>query len=329
MLYLAAAVTGTACAHRTTPATATGQAMGGEVRVVVRCPSVADHPACLAAAVAARAEVERIEALATDWGTEGEIARLNATGGPVNLSPEVGRMLDVGLRLARATDGAFDPTVGALWGLWDFEAGAAPTDEALAERLPRVGWRALHVEGGRAWLDAPGVGVTLGALAQGEAAAAALATIPTAWEAMVDVSGDVAVRGAWTIGVQHPRRPRGELMAEVRVRDALLITSGDYNQGFESAGEWMHHVLDPRTGRPARGAVCATVVARAAALADGLATALMVTGPDDALVSAFDAWALVPTPSGVLELGQRAAGVVSVSVVAAPSPSELSSSPPR
>ena len=136
-------------------------------------------------------------------------------------------------------------------------------------------------------------------------------------DALVDVSGDIAARGAWQVGLQHPRRPRGELIAKVLLTDAVLTTSGDYERYFEQDDKRMHHVLDPRTGRPGRGAISATVVSADGAVADGLATALLVLGPDAVVVQSLDAWALVVDPAGVVhELGERDNHVSAVEILA-------------
>lgn len=297
------------------PATVTGEAMGGALRVVVRCPR-AEHAACLAAGVAAREEVLRLEALATDWKPEGQISALNAHAGQgaVPVSGEVAELLRTSLALAEASGGAFDPTVGALWRLWDFEAGRVPTEAERAEAVARVGWQRLTLGPEGAALADPGMAVTLGGVAQGYAAQAALGQIPARWEALVDVSGDVAVRGAWTIELQHPRRPRGEAFAAVTLRDAVLVTSGDYERAFVRDGVRYHHVLDPRTGLPSTGAMSATAVHPRGDVADGLATALMITGPDTGLAEGLGAWALLFTEAGVVERGDRAAGAHQVTV---------------
>ncbi len=294
--------------------------MGGDLRVVVRCASRAEHPACLDEAMAARERVEQLHGLATDWSPEGEVFRLNAAAGgdSVPVSADVEQMLRASLRLAEATNGAFDPTINALWGLWDFEAGRAPTAEELGERLPLVDFRGLQIGQGEARLARVGMSVSLGGIAQGWAAAEALELVPGR-EAIVDVSGDIAARGTWTVGLQHPRRPRGELLATLVLVDAVLTTSGDYERFFDLDGQRMHHILDPRTGRPGRGASSATVVSTDGAVADGLATALLVLGPDEGVVRSLAAWALVVDPSGVIhELGDRGGHVREVKVLATP-----------
>lgn len=321
---LAAALLAAGCPTRRTPvpdgpvdAVVTGAAMGGDLRIVVRCPSRDEHPACLDEALGARARVEQLHALATDWTPEGEVYRLNAAAGvqAVAIGPDVEAMLRASLRLAEATGGAFDPTINALWGLWDFESGRAPTADQLDERLSLVDFRGLTVGDGEARLARAGMSVSLGGIAQGWAAVEALRLVPQR-EAIVDVSGDIAARGVWTVGLQHPRRPRGEPLAAVTLADAVLTTSGDYERFFEVDGQRMHHVLDPRTGQPGRGASSATVVSTDGAVADGLATALLVLGPDEDVVRSLGAWALVVDPSGVIhELGDRGEHVRDVEIL--------------
>ncbi len=295
-----------------------GEAMGGPLAVTIRCPADAAEAACRAHAEAARAEVQRVETLATDWRPEGEIARLNAAAGqgPQPVSPEIAELLRTALRVSALTDGAFDVTINALWGLWDWDGHRLPDPARLAERLPLVGWRGLHVEGATAWLDRPGASVTLGGIAQGYGAARALALIPEP-EAMVDVSGDIALRGSWRVGVQHPRAEHGALVAALTATDTVLVTSGDYEHGFVEDGVLYHHILDPRTGMPGRGAMSVTVAHPDGATCDALSTALMVLGPDPRPVEALGAWALLVLPDGrLVEMGDRGEAIRDVELAA-------------
>ncbi|MGD2116258.1 MAG: FAD:protein FMN transferase, partial [Acidobacteriota bacterium] len=74
-----------------------------------------------------------------------------------------------------------------------------------------------------------------------------------------------------------------DLLAVLALRDGSLSTSGDYERYFVLDGVRYHHVLDPRTGRPARGVRSATVVCADPVLADALSTALMVLGVEKSL----------------------------------------------
>jgi thiamine biosynthesis lipoprotein len=86
----------------------------------------------------------------------------------------------------------------------------------------------------------------------------------------------------WLVGVRHPTRPDRRL-AEIRLRDRALATSGSWAQSFVYGGRRLGHILDPRTGRPAEGVLSTTVVAPSAALADALSTAFYVMGPQKSL----------------------------------------------
>lgn len=284
-------------------AVVTGESMGGDVRIVVRCPSAAQHARCLAEALAARAEIERLHALATDWTAEGEVYQLDQAAGSgawTPLSADVRAMLVTAERVRAATDGAFDVSIGALWGLWRWDTGARPDAARVAERLPLVdgGRIELSEAGGR--LPVAGMAVTLGGIAQGYAAQAALARINAEHEALVDVSGDLCARGTWSVGVQHPRADRGVAVAQIALTDACLSTSGDYEKGFVQDGVRYHHILDPRTGEPGRGVPSATVIAADGAIADALATALVILGPRDDVVRALGAEAVLADVDGRL-----------------------------
>jgi thiamine biosynthesis lipoprotein len=76
------------------------------------------------------------------------------------------------------------------------------------------------------------------------------------------------------------RNPDGGALATVELRDESISTAGDYERFFMIDGRRYHHILDPRTGYPARGTRSVTVIARRGVLADGLDTGLLVLGAD-------------------------------------------------
>lgn len=103
----------------------------------------------------------------------------------------------------------------------------------------------------------------------------------------MDAAGDLTCRGmlggaGWPVGIAHPDDPLS-VVAVVNVLDAAIATSGTSQRG--------EHVVDPRTGRPAAGARQATVIGPDGAMADALATALMVDGLEGARwFSMLPAW---------------------------------------
>jgi FAD:protein FMN transferase len=100
---------------------------------------------------------------------------------------------------------------------------------------------------------------------------------------MVQVGGCVAVLGRrpeggpWQVAVQHPRNPDAYL-AVVPLEAGAIDTAGDYQRYFMQDGIRYHHILDPRTGAPARGVASVTVLGAAGRDADAAATAALVLG---------------------------------------------------
>jgi thiamine biosynthesis lipoprotein len=264
----------------------------------------------MVAAAKAKAEVERIEQLTSAWNEDGDIAQLNKAAGtsPVRISADAQRVLDAGQTVAAATRGAFDMTVGGIWAMFDVAGSTPPAPEVLAERLHLVDWKKLEVANGAAHLKDPGMAVSPGGVVQGYAAGAALELIPEIYEAKVDVSGDVAVRGTWELAVPYPGGQRDQPLGTVTVTDAVLAVSGGSMHTFQLELEHQHYRIDPRTGEQATGAWLAAVVHKRGGVADGLATGLLVAGHANGsdAVETLGAWAVVVDPDGKAhEIGER------------------------
>ncbi len=256
---------------------------------------VGDRATAETAAKAAFAEVARVEGVMSEWRATSEVSRLNAAGGaPVALSPELFDLLQRARELGDRSGGAFDVTWAALRGVWDFDAGRLPASDAVAAARARIDYRKLSLDAATRTATLPaGMAVGLGGIAKGYGIDRAAAVLRergfTAF--LVDGGGDLYVAGEkapgqpWTVGVQHPRR-RDELMVALPVRDAAVVTSGDYERFFEVEGRRYHHIIDPRTGEPAERSVAVTVRAADATFADALATALFVMGPEEGVALA-------------------------------------------
>jgi hypothetical protein len=166
----------------------------------------------------------------------------------------------------------------------------APAELAAAStRGARPAWRLDPAAGTADRLsDAP---LTLDAIAKGyiveRAVAAALAGDPAVRGLLLNVGGDLRVQGelARTVAVASPRlgSETTEPLARVEVKDRAVATSGRKHRGYQVAGRWYSHILDPRTGEPASGVLMATVIAERSADADVLATILNVLAPAEGL----------------------------------------------
>lgn len=259
--------------------------MGTYVRIVALHP---DREAARAAIDAAYDEIDRLEALLSEWRPDSDISRVNdaAGGAAVAVGPELIDVLSRARDLVEATGGAFDPTFAACGRLYSMTGRVVPDDDAVARCRAFVGFDRVEIDEGAGTVLLPDEGMRLGiaAIAKGwilDRAAEVLAGRGIE-RFSVDGGGDIVLRGDgprgdWRIGIAHPRAS-GTLYGTVPARDVAVVTSGDYLQGFDAEGGRVHHILDPRTGRPTAGAIAATVIAPDAATADALATGLMVLG---------------------------------------------------
>jgi FAD:protein FMN transferase len=241
----------------------------------------------------AYAEIARLDSLMSRFIDSSEASRIEreAVGQDFVCSPEMAYVLGLCQAYAVRTGGAFDVTVGALSRLWGFpEAQAPPAAARIDSARGLVDYRELTVDGRAVRLRRPGIRLDLGAAAKGYAVDRAIARLQALGVSagLVEAGGDLRFWGvkpdgsAWRIGVQHPRDPARFARAD-DIGLPAVATSGDYEQYFVQDGRRYHHLLDPRTGYPAVGAVSATAWTTSAVEADILATAVFVLGPEAGL----------------------------------------------
>jgi FAD:protein FMN transferase len=290
--------------------------MGTWLELSVEAPTRAE---ALNASERAVQAVEATERRLSTWFDGSELARLNRTpvGTPFELSPELASELATVRRWWSATDGAFDPAVGGLIEAWDLRGkGRVPSDLELCAAWPAGGLASLQLEERRAVRKDAALRLEEGGFGKGSGLDAALRALADAGatRAWVDLGGQVAVLGAedqpleW--GIAHPQR-RDEIALSVPLARGSLATSGNSERAIEVGGERYGHLLDPRTGRPARDFGSVTVHAPDAITADCLSTGLYVLGPEAALAFGrtqpqIDVLVLEPAPGG--RLRARATG---------------------
>lgn len=275
-------------------------AFGTDVQMMALSSGDAEARRTAAHLEAAFGELERVAALVDGSREQSDVSRLNraAGGEPVVVSPEVFGLLSEAKRVAGLSSGAFDPTFAPLDEVWRFSAGAGaegsapepPSDEDIEQRRALVGHADLVLDAARrtAALKKQGQSVGLEGIAKGFALerAASLLDERGVKHFVLAAGGDVVVRGThgdrpWRVGIQDPRAPGH--FAATTVEGGAVMTTGDYERFFTSGDKRYHHVLDPRTGKPAQGARSVTVFAEDAAMADALSTAVFVLGPTKGL----------------------------------------------
>ncbi len=248
-------------------------------------------------------ELLRLEAIFTLHRPDAPLVRLAREGRLALPPPELLEALALARLLYEESEGAFDPTVQPLYTTLARLAGAGELDDplrvahALDGAWGAVGFGRVDVTPTAVRLP-PDAALTLDGIAQGvitDRLAASLQRQGLGF-ALLDC-GELRALGpppgdeAFAVALRSGGR--------LRLRDEALAVSAPAATRFDVAGRW-HHILDPRTGRPARGIRRAVVRAETAALADGLATALCVLEPEAgrALAARFGAWARIETVDG-------------------------------
>jgi thiamine biosynthesis lipoprotein len=234
---------------------------------------------------------------ASRFRSDSEVSALSAAGGRFAVSAGLAEAISVALAAARWTGGLVDPTVGgALCALGydrDFvlmtsEPSAGSEDRSAAD-IP--GWRSVRLTGRQLDLAA-GVQLDLGATGKGlgaDRAATAAFAAAEAGGVLVSLGGDMTVAGqppagGWPVLVADDHRYNGrggpnEPVQLVRITTGALATSSISCRQWQRGGQLMHHILDPRTGRPAAGPWrTVSVAAASCAEANAAATAAIVSG---------------------------------------------------
>jgi thiamine biosynthesis lipoprotein len=230
-------------------------------------------------------------------------------------------VLKVSAELYRLTDGAWDGTLDPLVNLWGFgrkgTVNRIPGDDDINRALAHVGFDLIRMDpSGTIGKVDPAVTLDLASIAKGYGVDEIARLLGHAGysDFLVEIGGEVYARGRrkdgnpWRVGINRPDRQAAfnDVYQAVSLTDRAMATSGDYRIFFQIDDRAYAHVLDPRTGRPVtNGVVSATVVAANCTVADGLATALMVMGPEKGVslvhrLASVECLIVVRQPDGTL-----------------------------
>ena len=241
---------------------------------------------------AAIAEVKRIEAKYSRYRDDSVVSRINAAAGkdPVAVDDETLNLLAFADACFRQSEGLFDATSGVLRRAWNFREARVPSQSELDALLPLVGWQYVQIADHLVRLPRAGMELDFGGFGKEYAVdrAARVMAERGAENAMVNLAGDLAILGPqpggvpWQVGIKHPRRD-DKLLASIPVSSGAIATSGDYERFIEVDGVRHCHVLDPRTGRSARGLQSVTVHANACLVAGSATTIAMLKGREAGL----------------------------------------------
>ncbi|MGM0517011.1 MAG: FAD:protein FMN transferase [Pseudomonadota bacterium] len=251
-----------------------------------------------AAVHAAESIVEPLYRRLHPW-KDSELTRLNrqlARDGEATASAEIRELLRISRPLFEASEGRFDPSIGALIAMWGFHADAdeqTPSPPPVAEldawleHAPTLD--DVHVEDDRLRVSNRRAQLDFNALAEGFAAGRVLDAVADLGvdNCLLDTGGDLFTLGSagprsWRLGIRDPRDRSQALGGMMATGRRALCSSGDYERRLRYQGRSWGHIIDPHTARPATTNTGTTVLADHPATADGAATALMLCSPSRA-----------------------------------------------
>jgi thiamine biosynthesis lipoprotein ApbE len=242
------------------------------------------------AETAALNEIDRQAKILSGYDSSSEFSRWFRTAGqPVRVSPELFEVLDLFDRWRDRTDGALDASAETVTRVWKKAASEnrMPTGNELGEAVEIIKQRHWSLDAAaRTATHLSGAPLVLNSFAKsyviGHAAQAVMDT-PGVTGAVVNIGGDLVVRGALTEPVEiadpFSSFDNADPVDTLMIHNRAVATSGNYRRGVEIGGRHYSHIVDPRTGETAEDIVSSTVVAPVPADAGALATAFSVMQP--------------------------------------------------
>lgn len=256
--------------------------MASPMRITVNARD-AEHARTAASAAYARA-IE-VENALSDWQPNSAVSRLpEHAGQPTVVTGDLATALECSSAVQQATDGAFDPAIGALTRLWREAraSGTRPSEALAAQARARSGWSHVRWNGDTRTIefDCDGVRLDFGGIGKGLAATEALMALERegCLIALVSLDGDVACgaapqgRAGWRVRVDSG--VDGDPGCMLCVTFCAISTSGDREQSMDALHSHITHIIDPLQGEPRLGYFAVTVVAPHGRIADALATAI-------------------------------------------------------
>ena len=258
----------------------------------------------------------KVNKLMSTYDPSSELSEFNklSAGQSENISNGMAYVIDRALLISQMSDGEYDVTVGPLVNLWGFGPGKhediVPSQTSIDETKKRIGYKNLTLNGNTLTKDKD-IYVDFSSIAKGYGVDEVARVLRTSGvdSYLVEVGGEIASKGVkpdgtpWKVAIESPAGGHEIANRVVSLVDMAIATSGDYRNYFEKNGTRYSHIINPKTGRPiTHRLVSVTVIDKTTLMADGLATAITVLGPEKGLAFAQEngiaAYLLVKTDFG-------------------------------
>jgi thiamine biosynthesis lipoprotein len=239
------------------------------------------------------AEIDRENHILSAWQADSEFSHwAQSQGTAEHVSPELFQVLNLFDLWRDQTGGALDASAEVAVRAWKKAAAEnrAPSQSELQNAIGQMQqphWRLDAAHQTATHLDrAP---IALNSFAKsfiaGHAADAALSGTPEVTGVLLNIGGDIVLRGAIasTVAIANPQADaeNDAPMDRVQLRNRAIATSGGYRRGVEIGAAHFSHIVDPRTALPVNHILSSTVIAPDPSEAGALATAFSVMTPNE------------------------------------------------
>lgn len=258
--------------------------------------------------------VEEIDKKFNMHNPKSQVYAFNKNNTPIT-DPEIVKLIETSLIWSEKSKGTFDITVTPLVRLWGFygelpQNPKVPAKADIIKALKHVNYRNVIVSNGKVIKRDPELEIDLGGVAKGYAVGEAREVLKKlkVKSAIIDLGGSVYTMGLnngkpWKVGIKNPR---GEgIFGTFEATDLAVGTSGDYERYFEKDGVRYCHILDPRTGYPAKALISVSIFTPDTVLGDILSKPLFILGREEGLKfleGVPDTEALTIAPDGGVSL---------------------------
>ncbi len=232
-----------------------------------------------------QAKLDFVDSVASTYRPDSQLSLFNQSESTewFDVAPELARVVQIALDVARQTNGAFDPTVAPLVNMYRFGPNKTPlvelpSDDVVAAARESVGYDKIEtrIDPPAIRKSVPNVTLDLSGVAKGFAVDLVAETLEELGlnDYMIEVGGEIRARGLkvdsyknvqtpWTLGIQKPEIYQRDADSFSRAPDihcfirfpnknasGALATSGDYNNYLQCGAVRFSHIIDPRTGKP-------------------------------------------------------------------------------
>ncbi|MEM7564062.1 MAG: FAD:protein FMN transferase [Pseudomonadota bacterium] len=262
--------------------------MGTRISVELWHPDLEQSTQC---SLQIESEMQRLDARLSSYRDSSELSYINKNAAvkTVTISEEMQHLIDRSIFFSEVSKGVFDITYASIGYAYDYRNAKQPDNETVAATLDSIDYRHIQREGDNIRFRNSGVRINLGGIAKGYAVDQAIEIIEKCGisKAMISAGGDSRILGdrggrPWIIGIQHPRNP-DQVALRLPLSNTAVSTSGDYQRFFIDQGDRIHHIINPQTGRSAKGSWSATVTGPDAMTTDALSTTIFIMGAENGI----------------------------------------------